>query len=103
MDVDSLLAALGLKKGAVIAGLLGALISYRFFKELEWKERTITVFSGLVIAVYCGPMVAEMVKASEKMEMGITLLVGALGVSVLSAIVKALPEFITGLREWLFK
>src|ERR1700752_2196926 len=105
--MDSLLAVLGLKKGAIIAGLAGGLVSSRFFKELDWGERIITILSGFLVAVYCGPWVAEHTSASEKMELGITFLIGVLGITILSAFVKAIPELVsslvTGVRERFFK
>lgn len=101
--MDALLAVLGLKPGAVLSGLLGSLISYRFFREMGTAERSITIISGVPLAVYCGPLIADVLGMSHKGEIGITFLTGALGISILSALVKAMPEIITGMREWLFK
>lgn len=102
--MDALLAALGLKQGAVISGLLGALVSFRFFKEMGRSERLFTVASGVPAALYCGPWAAEVFNMGLKGEIGITFLIGALGITALSAVVKAMPELIAGAREkWLSK
>lgn len=100
--MDSILAALGLKKGALISGLAGALVSYRFFRDLPLEDRAITIACGLPAALYVGPLISEALGMSERSEMGITFLTGALGISVLSAAVKSMPEIITAAKEYFF-
>src|SRR5262245_47183826 len=101
--MDSILAALGLKQGALISGLLGALVSYRFFRELPWPERATTVACGFPTAVYVGPAIAAQFKVEPVTELGIVFLTGAAGISALAAFVKALPSFIEALRGWVSK
>ena len=105
--MQELLAALGLKKGAVIAGFIGGAISYRWFKELPWGERILTVTLGILLGAYGGPAINESISGSEKLEVLVIILVSALGITILSALVKAMPDVIntlvTGLRDWIAK
>ncbi len=101
--MDNVLAALGLEKSHVLSGFLGALVSYRFFLELEWLDRLVTVALGIPVAIYCGPLVAHAFNLSPKSELGATFIVGAVGVSFLSAVVKAMPEIVTAAKEAIFK
>ena len=97
--MEELLAALGLKKGAVIAGLAGGLVSYLVLKNLPALELVISMCSGVLVAIFVGPLVAEMVKASERSEYGIIFLMGVLGILSLMKIAAQIELWLTGLRE----
>lgn len=101
--MDSIFTALGLEKSSAISGFLGALVSYRFFLELEWIDRIVTVALGIPVALYCGPLVAHAFSLSPKAELGATFIIGAVGVSFLSAVVKAMPEIVTAAKEAVFR
>jgi len=97
--VDALLTALGIKKGVLIAGAFGGLISFKFFTTLAGWERAFTCLLGLPAAWYVGPGLAKYFQlTSDEAELAIVCLTGALGITVLSRLVEAIPElFRTGL------
>lgn len=101
--MDNIFTALGLEKSHVLSGFLGALVSYRFFLELEWMDRLVTVALGIPVAIYCGPLVAHAFNLSPKAEIGAIFIVGAVGISFLSAVVKAMPEIVMAAKEALFR
>jgi pimeloyl-ACP methyl ester carboxylesterase len=103
--LDTLLAALGVKKTAVaVAGAFGAMISLKFCSGLPPLERAFTFLSGLPLAWYCGPWLAEQLSASSpQSELGVVCITGAVGVAVLSRVVEALPELVIIAKDFLRK
>lgn len=97
--MDAILAALGLKKGTVIAGLCGGIASYRFFKDLDSEGRTLAVFSGIALAIFCGPAIGKHWNLALETEIGLTFVLGIAGISLLSAVVKALPALIEAAKS----
>jgi hypothetical protein len=97
--VQEVLAALGIKSGTVAAACAGGVVSYILFKTLAWSELLISMLSGVLVAIFVGPLVAEAVKASEKTELGITFLMGVLGVLAIIRLAEQIPLWLTGLRE----
>lgn len=93
--VEQLLTAIGLTKGATIGGFFGALVSLKFIEGLFWWQRIPTVFAGMMAAAYCTPLVMEMFTISVKTEAAIAFLIGVFGMSLMGAVVKALPELST--------
>ena len=97
--MDQLLAALGLKHGAVIGGFIGAVISLRFIEGLNAWQRATTVISGTVISAYVSPLAIEYLMLSAKLENGLAFLCGLFGMSLTGAIMKAIPEIVSSVRE----
>lgn len=102
--MDSILAALGLQKGSAFASLAGALISYRFFRELKWPDRIMTALGGIACGLMVGPAISHLLDVTnEKVEFCIIFLTSTLGVSFLSAVVTAMPETIAAIRDYFLK
>lgn len=103
--MDALLATLGVKKVAIIiAGLFGSLVSLKFCAGLPPLKRAFTFLSGLPLAWYCGPWIAEQLSASSpQSELGVVCVTGAVGVAILSSFVEALPELVNIGKDFLRK
>jgi len=87
--IEGILAALGLKLKVVAAGAVGAFMSLRFFEGLSLWERWFTFISGLALASYIAvPFAALMGVTTDAMEQGVSLLIGVMGMAIVSAILK---------------
>lgn len=97
--MDSFLTALGLSKSSVIGGLIGSVISLRFLSELNVWQRVISVFSGMIVAAYCTPLVVELLSLKPSTEGAIAFLIGLFGMSLVGAIEKAIPDIVKSINE----
>jgi hypothetical protein len=95
--IDSIAVALGLKKGAMISGFVGGLVSFLWWRELRLPERLMTALAGVPCGWYGGAALAGVMEWTETTEIGISFLVGAIGVSLLAAVVKAAPQIVKDL------
>lgn len=99
MMLDQAAGALGLKKMAMIGGLIGAIVSLRFFPEITtWPGRATTLLSGWACAAYVTPLVGALLDVAEKHEGGVAFLLGVLGMAVIANVIKALPEWMAALK-----
>jgi hypothetical protein len=96
---DSILATLGLSKGATVGGFLGAVVSLRFLEGLAWPQRVPTVAGGTIAAAYVTPLVMEVVALTPRVEGGIAFLIGVFGMSFTAAFMKAIPELVGTLKD----
>ena len=100
--INSFLAALGLKNGAVVGGFLGALISLKFIEDIAhwspWKKIT-TVLAGAAVAAYSTPLTVELLELSAKAEGAVAFIGGLFGMSIAGAIIKAMPSLIDAAKE----
>lgn len=92
MPVDIDLDKLG--RSQFMAGAVGALITaLRFTPGASWWERLLNTGSGLAMAIYLTPMVAEWWNiTSQKYISGVAFAIGMLGVTILAAGLKAIKE-----------
>lgn len=75
------------------AGIAGAMLSLRFAPGATWGARAVNVIGGAAVAVYVGPMVAEMLQLSSNgARMGLGFGLGAFGVTLADVIVAALRD-----------
>ena len=96
--MDSILAALGLSKGATVAGLVGAVVSLRFLGNLNLWQGLLTVLMGTVTAAYVTPLVMHILSLTEKTEYSVAFLIGGFGMLSGSAVAKAIPEWISAAK-----
>lgn len=96
---DSILVALGLSKPATIGGFLGAVVSLKLVEGLNLWQRFTTVLGGALCASYVTPLVLEVITLSTKLEAAVAFLIGVFGMSLVAAIAKAIPEFLTAAKD----
>ncbi len=103
--IDEIAAALGIKKGVVLWGLLGALVSLYFSQPgLHWCAK-LTYFGGGVACAWVGaPALAEQfgVAGTHSISL-IGFVLGVFGMSAMAAITTALREtkLADSLATWL--
>lgn len=100
--INSFLAALGLKNGAVIGGFFGALISLKFIEDIghwSWWKKITTVLAGATVAAYSTPLTVEILELSSKAEGAIAFVGGLFGMSVAGAVIKSIPAFVDSARK----
>ena len=96
--IDALLSTLGLKKGALLGGVLGALISLKFIDGLNAYQRGTTVIAGAFAAAYSSPIVLETMDLKPTLEGGVAFLIGLFGMSLAGAIIKAMPGLVAAAK-----
>jgi len=86
--LDSIAVVLGVKKGYIVVGFIGAVLSLKFLPRIEtWFAKVTTVLTGWACAIYLAPALSEAMDFKERTEYGITFLIGILGVSLMAALV----------------
>lgn len=76
---------------ALLAGFFGALVSLIFHPDTKaLTARCVLVASGTVTAYYVGPLVIGFLKISPSLGSGVSFLVGAFGMSLAAAIMRAI-------------
>lgn len=84
---------LGVKKEAIIIGLLAAIVSLKFIPDMRnWYQKLSMAFGGFLCAVYLAPAIAELMEFKTRTEYGITFLVGLSGMSLAAAVTKLLTS-----------
>ena len=96
--MDAILAALGLTKGSVIGGFLGALISLKFIEGLNFWQRLTTVFAEMIVAAYSTPIAVELLELKPSTEGGVAFLIGLFGMSLVSAVIAAMPGIVEAVK-----
>lgn len=89
--INSAASSHDMTKLVVIAGFFGAVLSMRFVDGMSKKQRLFAIISGMVMAHYMAPMIAYLFKENDYQET-IGFLIGLFGMSVCSAIFKAIQE-----------
>lgn len=92
--LDALLAALGLKKVALIAGFIGGVISLRFFEGLTAGGKLFTAFSGAASASFLTPVALAYfhLEPPASYEGGIGFVLGLFSMSIAAAVFKWFKE-----------
>lgn len=105
--MNEILTALGLKNATAVAGGVGALISFKFFKELAWPERVYTAVLSIPVAGYGSGALTEAFALGPRTELAAMVLIAAVGIAVLSALFKtlpaAIPVWVESARKAIFK
>jgi fructose-specific phosphotransferase system IIC component len=81
---------LGLSSKGFLVGLVGALISLRFFDELTWWGRFTTVIGGALFASYGHSWLLEWLELSSKHDSLMAFLLGLFGMAFVSASMRAI-------------
>jgi pimeloyl-ACP methyl ester carboxylesterase len=97
--LEQLAAALGIKKGVMLWGALGALVSFNFAGHLPVVARVGYLCSGAACAWVGAPAVAEHFSLSDKAMLAVAFVIGVFGVNFLVKINDAIRE--TKLGEYL--
>ena len=78
-------------KAVIVAGLVGGLISMNFVDGMTAKQRLAAILAGATIAHYLSPLIAFLFNMRDYQET-IGFLVGLFGMSICSAIFKAIKD-----------
>jgi hypothetical protein len=115
--IEAFLTALGLKLPVVISSALGGFVSLNFFEEkdaagnvvsIPRRKRWTIAIGGAAIGMYgAGPLLEWLVhevpgltvKAQARIEIGVGLFLALFGMSLVAALVKAVPEIISDVRR----
>lgn len=75
-------------------GIMGSLASLRFMpKESTWGDRATSLITGVIIASYLGPGIAEITGVdSEILRSSITLLAGLFSMTVIGELIATIKE-----------
>ena len=114
------LGVLGIKLQVLIASVFGGFASLSFFEQKPDAEGNVKPMprgrkwsiatSGTGLGVYGSGLVGELVhlqapalteRAVERLEVGLGLILAALGMSLAAALVKEMPGIIAAIRGWL--
>jgi hypothetical protein len=90
--MNELLAALGIKKAALLAGLIGGVVSLRFFEGLTGWGKVVTALGGAAFANYLAGPASEYLAVSASHEGGVGFVLGLFGMSVAAAGIKAVRD-----------
>lgn len=91
--MNEFLAALGIKKVALLAGLVGGIVSLRFFEGLTNSGKAMTAIGGAAFANYLTTPVVSFFKVSPgDFDGGVGFALGLFGMSVAAAAVKMIRE-----------
>lgn len=78
-------------KAVVIAGLIGSLLSLSFVDQMGKRQRLVAVASGMVMAHYLAPLIANLFH-EENYQETIGFLVGLFGMSVVASVFRAIQN-----------
>ena len=98
--IESLLTAFGIKKAALIAGIVGGWLSLRFFENLTAGGKWVTVIGGAAAANYLTlPIMSWFRLAAGDYEAGVGFAVGLFGMSIAAAAIKFVREDIVSIAK----
>lgn len=75
----------------VIAGVVGSIVSLRFASHLNWWERLTAVISGAMMAQYCAPVAAYLLRLHEYQD-AVGFFIGLFGLSLTAALYEAIKK-----------
>jgi hypothetical protein len=85
--LDTLATFFAVKKGSLLAGFFGAVLSARFIPAMtKWYERLLMIAGGFLFTIYTSPALTELLELKERTETGVTFLLSVFGMSLVSAI-----------------
>lgn len=114
--VGAALAALGIKIGVLASSAIGGFLSLRFFegeqladgtcRPMPVKQKWFVAVSGAALGVYMSGFTVEFFGLTDKtgkIEVGLGLLIAVFGMSLASAVVRALKDLNLGgvIESWL--
>ena len=96
--IEGLLSALGIKKAALIAGIIGGWLSLRFFEGLTTGGKWFTVIGGAASANYLTvPVMTFFHLARDDYEGGVGFAIGLFGMSLAAAAIKFIRDDLTAI------
>lgn len=101
--VEFVSAWLGLKWGAVVGGLAGALGSLKLFPNLTAWQKLTTFAFGWAAASFLTPWIADLLGMKEHHYGSAGFLVGLLALAVAMRFLEALPEWIAAAKSFIFR
>ena len=91
--VETLIASFGIKKAALIAGIIGGWLSLRFFEDQTLGGKWMTVIGGAASANYLtSPILGFFNLGAGSYEGGVGFAIGLFGMSLAAAIMKFIKE-----------
>lgn len=90
--VDGILASIGIHKGALITGLIGSFLSFKFVAQLGTFGRATAFIGGAFSAGILAPVLVDWLSFKPAYIAGVGFIVGALGMSVLAAVLQAIKD-----------
>lgn len=80
---DPLVDILGAKGATIMAGLLGAIVSLRYVKDLSPSRMALTVLSATVLTTFVTPLTIHFLRLPEVLSPGVSFLIGLCGLSLI--------------------
>ena len=91
--IESIAAALGVKKGVLVAGLVGAVIATLIGPRRHWVHRITTFVVGFSTAVYLTePLLAYLQADTMRYGAGMGFLVGLFGMTIADKLLHLIQE-----------
>lgn len=84
---------LGIKLSAVLAGLIGGIVSLSFIRNLTPLKAFLATLTGAASAAYMTPLIVNGLELGADFEHAIAFLTGLLGMNVLAGIFKVSERF----------
>ncbi|WP_150526835.1 peptidase M48 [Roseibium sediminis] len=90
MDIEQ---HFGVKLSAVVAGLVGAVVSLGYMRELTPGRAFLYILTGTACAAYGTPLVVKWLAVSGATENGVAFLTGVVGMNILAGVFKVSERF----------
>jgi hypothetical protein len=91
-DFDNGLAFIGIKFSLLVSSAIGAVVSVRKKKRMNWWQKTTAVAIGIASASFLTPLIMEFVRIGEKAEYGISYVIGYMGMESVELLIKNVKE-----------
>ena len=80
------------KVWAALLGGIGAVISMQFVKGLGWRQKTMMVFTGVILAVVFTPVIMDWMSLPQTWSDGIAALIGILGWASVGTVIVSIQK-----------
>ncbi|MCH2165925.1 MAG: hypothetical protein MK098_14960 [Marinovum sp.] len=84
---------LGIKLSAVLAGLIGGIVSLSFIRNLTPLKAVFATLTGAASAAYITPLIVNGFELGHELEHAVAFLTGLLGMNILAGIFKLSERF----------
>lgn len=90
---DPIEALMGVKGSAVLAGLVGGIVSLSFMRDLTPVKAVLATLSGAASAAYLTPLVVHYLDVEAPAEHAVAFLAGLIGMNILAGVFKLSERF----------
>ncbi|EFO31548.1 peptidase M48, Ste24p [Roseibium sp. TrichSKD4] len=90
MDIEQ---HFGVKISALVAGLVGAVVSLTFMRDLSPARALLYIITGTACAAYGTPLVVKWLSLTGPTENGIAFITGMVGMNILAGVFKISERF----------